>query len=1209
MKLLGLLDFLLEDEQFAQALNLGQPGQPAGTVIAPEGLWPVLTAGVSGRRDLTVVVLPSGRQAEEFAQMLEAYTSGVSILPSWETLPHERLSPRVDTMAQRAAIFRRLTHPDATDPYGAMPKVLVTSARAWLQPVLADIAQVEPVRLKVGDSYDFEALIERLAQLGYERAELVTGRGQFAVRGGLVDIFPPLEDQPLRLEFFGDEVDEIRYFSLSDQLTTGMATDGLWAGPVKELLLTPEVQKRAEAAIPAYPALAEMLEQVSQGAYVQGMEALAPLLNDSLTPFWDLLPGGTQLLLCDPEKIVSRCVDLVATTEEFLAAAWDNAAEGGKVPAQWRAATYATLDASRKAAEAAGFGWLAVPPFSGGGELAAGNDLEQMSADVDLGALDEETSASFAYFLDPGETTLNLHARDVNPYHGDLPGAIKDLKQLLSQDWTLLVTTQGAGSSQRLGEVFSEGSLPARVLKSSPAAFNDPVVYLLPGLVGPGFVLERARLAVMSEQDFTGRRGVATAQRKRPARRAKQQTLDPLALKAGDYIVHEQHGVGRFVEMVSRTTGRGANQVTRDYLVVEYASSKRGHPNDRLFVPTDSLDRVSKYSGGDAPTLNKMGGADWEKTKSKARKAVKEIAAELVRLYAARTASPGFAFSPDTPWQQELEDAFPYPETPDQLVTIAEVKADMEKPYPMDRLLCGDVGYGKTEVAVRAAFKAVQDGKQVAVLCPTTLLAQQHLETFTQRFMGFPVRVESLSRFSTPAQAQKVKDDLLTGKIDVVIGTHSLVTGQVRFKDLGLVIIDEEQRFGVEHKETLKQIRANVDVLAMSATPIPRTLEMAVTGIREMSMLQTPPEERHPVLTYVGRWQDKQMVAAIKRELMRDGQVFFVHNRVEDIDRLAAKIQDLVPQARVAVAHGKMNEHQLEKVIVDFWNREFDVLVCTTIVETGLDISNANTLIVDRADAMGLSQLHQLRGRVGRSRERAYAYFFYPENKVLTSTAHERLRTIATHSDLGAGMAVAMKDLEIRGAGNLLGGQQSGHIAGVGFDLYVRMVAEAVADFRGQKVESSRPEVKVELSVDAHIPPTYIPGEALRLETYAKIAAAKRPQELDSVREELLDRYGAIPKVVERLFALATLRQLLAEKGIAEVVTQGKYLRFSPVQLGAAQSARLQRLHPGSVQKAAVRQVLIPAPTTAKVGGKPVTDEALIEWIESVVVNILAWEG
>ena len=602
-----------------------------------------------------------------------------------------------------------------------------------------------------------------------------------------------------------------------------------------------------------------------------------------------------------------------------------------------------------------------------------------------------------------------------------------------------------------------------------------------------------------------------------PGRR--KNTIDPLELTPGDPVVHAQHGVGRYVEMVQRTVA-GA---TREYLVIEYAPSKRGQPGDRLFVPMDQLDQVTRYVGGENPTLDKMGGADWAKRKGRARKAVREIAAELIKLYAARQATRGHAFSPDTTWQRELEDAFNFVETPDQLAAIDEVKPDMEQIVPMDRLICGDVGYGKTEIAVRAAFKAVQDGKQVAVLVPTTLLVQQHYATFADRYAGFPVNVAPLSRFQTAAESKATKEGVADGKVDVIVGTHRLLSGEIQFKDLGLVIIDEEQRFGVEHKEQLKRLRMDVDVLAMSATPIPRTLEMAITGIREMSTIATPPEERHPVLTFAGPYDEAQVTAAIRRELLREGQVFYIHNRVQSIDKVAKKLAELVPEARVVTAHGQMGEQRLEQVMVDFWERRADVLVCTTIVEAGLDISTANTLLIERADLLGLSQLHQLRGRVGRGRERGYAYFFYPPEKPLTETAHDRLATIAAHTDLGAGMAVAMKDLEIRGAGNMLGGEQSGHIADVGFDLYIRLVGEAVAEFRGQNTEPEA-DVRIELPITAHLPEDYVESERLRLEMYKRLAEVRAEGDLEAVREELADRYGPLPTAVETLLEVARFR-------------------------------------------------------------------------------------
>ena len=628
--------------------------------------------------------------------------------------------------------------------------------------------------------------------------------------------------------------------------------------------------------------------------------------------------------------------------------------------------------------------------------------------------------------------------------------------------------------------------------------------------------------------------------------------------------MHQTHGVGRFVELVQRevsTGGRNPVKNNREYLLLEYAPSKRGFPGDKLYVPTDQLDLLTRYIGGEAPPLSKLGGSDWAAAKGRARRAVRDIAVELVKLYSARMASKGHAFPPDTPWQRELEEAFPFMETPDQLTTIDEVKADMERPIPMDRLISGDVGYGKTEIAVRAAFKAVQDGKQVVMLVPTTLLVRQHMETFAERFAGFPIHLRALSRFQTDKESKETIDGLADGSVDIVIGTHRLLSGSIVFKDLGLVVIDEEQRFGVEHKDALKKLKTNVDILAMSATPIPRTLEMAVTGIREMSTLATPPEDRHPILTYVGPYNDKQVGAAIRRELLREGQVFFVHNRVKSINRVAAQLAELVPEARIAVAHGQLPEAVLEKVMVDFWERKFDVLVSTTIIETGLDVANANTLIIDRADKYGLSQLHQLRGRVGRGRERAYAYFLYDENKPLSETAHDRLSTIAANNELGAGMQVALKDLEIRGAGNLLGGEQSGHIAGVGFDLYLRMIGEAVGAFRGEVAEGQT-ELRLELPVDAHIPEDYVESERLRLEAYQKLSSASSPAstvgQIGQVLEELTDRYGEPPVQVQNLIAVSKLRRMAQKAGLSEVVVVGSNLRVvgcRPGRLGAGAAA------------------------------------------------------
>ncbi|MFD0820815.1 transcription-repair coupling factor, partial [Micromonospora zhanjiangensis] len=794
---------------------------------------------------------------------------------------------------------------------------------------------------------------------------------------------------------------------------------------------------------------------------------------------------------------------------------------------------------------------------------------------------------------------LAAAAQPVPLYHGETNRLVDDLKRWTGDGWSVALVFEGHGPAQRAVEVLRDAGIGAASTETILTPPGPGELLVTCGGLNHGFVDPGRRLAVITGNDITGGRGSTTRDmRKMPSRR--RNTIDPLELRAGDHVVHEQHGIGRYVELVQRKV----NGADREYLVIEYAPSKRGQPGDRLFVPTDQLDQLSRYVGGEQPTLHKMGGSDWQKSKARARKAVREIAAQLIQLYAARKASRGHAFGPDTPWQRELEDAFPWTETPDQLAAIEEVKRDMEQTVPMDRLICGDVGYGKTEIAVRAAFKAVQDGKQVAVLVPTTLLAQQHYNTFAERMGQFPVQIRQLSRFATPKEAEQTLEMAADGSADIVIGTHRLLQAATRFKSLGMVVVDEEQRFGVEHKEHLKTLRASVDVLSMSATPIPRTLEMAITGIREMSTIATPPEERHPVLTFVGAYDDKQVAAAVHRELLRDGQVFYLHNRVESIDRAARRIRELVPEARVAVAHGQMGEDALEKVMVGFWEKEYDVLVCTTIVESGIDIPNANTLIVERADLLGLAQLHQIRGRVGRGRERAYAYFLYPPEKPLTEHAHERLATIAQHTELGAGMYVAMKDLEIRGAGNLLGGEQSGHIEGVGFDLYVRMVGEAVQQFKGEKPEE-QVDVKIDLPVDAHLPHDYVGVERLRLEMYRKLAEARDATRLAEVVAEMTDRYGEPPAAVQNLVAVARFRLLARRYGLTEVTLQGKHVRFGPLPLPDSKQLRLKRYHPDAVYKQATDQVSVPRPSTRRIGGEPLRDQALLEWCGQLLKDVL----
>ena len=906
--------------------------------------------------------------------------------------------------------------------------------------------------------------------------------------------------------------------------------------PCREVLLTDDVRDRAAKLAAEHPvqdnsvpgSVPDMLAKLAEGIPVDGMEALLPLLRPTeLATLSAHLPSGAPLLICDPEKVRTRAADLIKTGREFLEASWSTAAVGGDVPIDIEAmgaSGFIELDDARAAARDGGHPWWT---------------LSQLS----------------------DESALEVNIRPAPSARGKQSNVEEIFAMLRAHVATggyAAVVTPGTGTAHRVVEQLAESDTPAVMLESGGAP-KEGVVGVLKGPLHDGVVVSGANLVVITETDLTGNRATGTEGKRLAAKR--RNVVDPLALTAGDLVVHDQHGIGRFVEMTERVVG-GAR---REYLVLEYASSKRGGGSDRLYVPMDSLDQLSRYVGGESPTLSRLGGSDWANTKTKARRAVREIAAELVSLYAKRQASAGHAFAPDTPWQNEMEDAFGFTETVDQLTAITEVKSDMEKPVPMDRVICGDVGYGKTEIAVRAAFKAVQDGKQVAVLVPTTLLADQHLQTFSERMAGFPVTVKGLSRFTDPAESRAVLDGMRDGSVDIVIGTHRLLQTGVGWKDLGLVVVDEEQRFGVEHKEHIKSMRTHVDVLTMSATPIPRTLEMSLAGIREMSTILTPPEERYPVLTYVGPHDDKQVAAALRREMLRDGQVFYIHNRVRSIDQAAARVRALVPEARVAVAHGQMPEEQLEGTVEGFWNREHDILVCTTIVETGLDISNANTLIVERADTFGLSQLHQLRGRVGRSRERGYAYFLYPPEVPLTETAYDRLATIAQNNELGAGMAVAMKDLEIRGAGNVLGAEQSGHVAGVGFDLYVRLVGEAVEAYRaaadGETVLAPEEpkDVRIDLPVDANFPPDYIASDRLRLEAYRRLAAASDDGAVDAVIDELVDRYGPLPEPARRLVAVARLRLLCRHYGVTEVSSvSASTLRVSPLAAGRLSATSAQ---------------------------------------------------
>ena len=986
----GLLNSLADFPEFHDATDPKNLSQ-SHNLVTPPPSFPFLIAQIAQSKPV-LVVSGSSRGAEDIASELRDLHERVLEFPAWETLPHERLSPRSDTVARRIQTLNELAHSTSE-----VNPIVITPVRGVIHRIISDLARTPLRSIEQGQEIALSDLVKHLIDLAYVRTDLVERRGEFAVRGGIIDLFLPLTKHPVRIDFFGDEIEELNYFEVSDQRTSDPVIGKLDIFPCRELLLTPEVQVKAHDLIDKYPAAAEILDRIAAGIAAEGMESLIPLLIAEQETLLDRMPANTEIIFLDEERIRSRAADLLSTNEEFLAASWSNAAVGAVAPIHDGSGTYLAWDELTEKINSLGLNRRSLNSF--GSDLSENTDFLAISA--------------------------------IDPLRGNMEQLLTVLGEAVLNNFKVVFTANGHGMVERYAGIFRGADLPVQIVERLSAKPTAGLIHITTTPITYGFSYPSAQILFITEHDLTGSKSRVKDSDRLPSKR--KQSVDPLELKAGDFVVHEQHGIGRYVELIQRETAG----IVREYLVIEYASAKRGQPGDRIFVPTDTLEQVSKYIGGESPTVHRIGSGEWQKAKGRARKAVRQIAGELIRLYAARTSAPGFAFSPDTPWQRELEDAFSYIETIDQLATIEEVKRDMERPFPMDRIICGDVGYGKTEIAIRAAFKAVQDGKQVAVLVPTTLLVQQHYKTFTERYSGFPIKVAGMSRFNTAKESKEITQALTEGAIDVVIGTHRILSNDVVFKDLGLVIVDEEQRFGVEQKESLKKLRTTVDVLSMSATPIPRTLEMAVTGIREMSTITTPPEERHPILTYVGPSEDGQVAAAIHRELLRDGQIFYIHNRVESIDRTASRLKELVPEARIRVAHGQMSESMLEDVILAFWNRDFDVLVCTTIVESGLDIPNANTLIVERADMFGLSQLHQLRGRVGRGRERAYAYFLYPADQPLSEIAIDRLKTIASNTDLGAGMRVALKDLEIRGAGNLLGGEQSGHIADVGFDLYM----------------------------------------------------------------------------------------------------------------------------------------------------------------------------
>jgi transcription-repair coupling factor (superfamily II helicase) len=1064
-----------------------------------------------------LAIVPGERDAEELAEDLALFHSAVVLMPAWETLPFEHVSPNAATMARRAEARHMLAA-------GEPGSVVVASARSVSQRISP--SDPGPVSGHVHEEIGFENLIEWLALAGYHRTDRVEARGEFSVRGGIVDLFPAQADEPVRLDFWGDALEDARLFSVASQRSVEKV-ERFVAYPAREFRPDPTVSADARILLEKEAWAAATWDRLSEGVLFPGMESWLPWLAPPVTALSELAPEGS-LVLFDRVRAHDRSHDLLKEEGELAAAlapTWGHGApEAGDHPA-----LYLDLEEALE-----GFSLLDAPAAAAG----------------------------------PDDHSLDIRAFDATP--GDADSVASGLRRLLERKMDVVVAMDGVGAADRVARVLAEAGLSLTRVDR----LDQPASAVLPGGIHRGFVLPDLAVAVLGEQEVAGRR---RAHRRTGPRRAAQDTSGYRDLTEGDYVVHYRHGIGRFEGLATQTIAR----VERDYLVVGFAVG------DKLYVPTDQLAAVRKYTGGETPRVSRMGGSDWSATRSRVRKAVAAVAEQVVSLHKARAAAAGHAYAPDAPWQRELEAAFPYEETPDQLSAIQDVKADMEHSGPMDRLVFGDVGFGKTEVAIRAAFKTVMEGKQAAVLCPTTLLAQQHYQTISERYAPYPVRVEMLSRFLTAKQQRAVVDGIATGEVDVVIGTHRMISDDIRFKDLGLLVIDEEQRFGVNAKDKIKRFRVGVDVLTLTATPIPRTLEMVLTGIRDVSHIRTAPEDRHPILTYVGPYDEQAVSAAIRREMLREGQVFYVHNRVQSIDRAVAQLRELVPDARYAIAHGQMSEGQLEQVMIDFWNREYDVLVATTIIESGLDLPQVNTLIVERADLLGLAQLYQLRGRVGRSHHRAYAYLLHPTGLSLSEDAYRRLEAIGEATDLGSGFSLALRDLEIRGAGSVLGEVQSGHVAAVGFDLYTELVAEAVRELEGHSVErNDRPEVRIDVPVDAHLPDEYLADQGARLEAYRRLALAETHDQVEDVGREWLDRYGPVPPAAAALLDVARLRVEALRVGVDEIVKLRDEVRLATVDLSASQEVRLSRIAPRAVLRAGEGVIFLPAPADDQIVGE-----------------------
>ncbi len=1080
--------------------------------VAPAVSAALVAQSTAGRRILVIVA--SEVEAETIAYDIASLQDGCNSywLPAWDTVPFERVAPSMRTVGLR---LRALSALQEKSESGV---VVTASVRSALQRLAPSALDLERFSLHVGSSLPQVELVEFLLRNGYLREAQVSSPGEFAVRGSIVDLFPPDADSPIRADFFGDELDRLGIFDPGSQVTID-AIGEYEILPAREVLVDSRLRAGLEELAERAPVLGDRIRELLDGTSADPAESLLPLvLNHQATIPSDLLDEDDVVILAGGALLEAESIRLVAdelSMTQALAPTWG-------------------IEATESTA----------------GLLASFDHIS-------------ESPAQSVLLTDDG---ADPHPLRID--HRDMTGFVERVGSFIRRGFRVIVTAESQARVRALTATFASFERYPIAIGADADPPEAAGLYLLEGVrLYHSFIVETAKLVVVADAELV--RPIANPRTPRRSPRTLSSTLDDLA--PGTLVVHETYGIARYQGIVSRSLA----EVERDYLLLEFGGK------DKIYLPSDQTDRITLYVGGEDPALSRLGSREWSQQVRKARRAANEVAQELVVLYQKRLVTVGHAKEADTPWQDEMESAFPYELTPDQVIAIEEMKRDLEQPIPMDRMICGDVGFGKTEIAIRAAFKTIQSGNQVAILVPTTILAQQHYDTFRERFEPYGVKVGLLSRFVSGREVKRLKEELRLGTLDCLVATHALVSKEIDFKRLGLLVIDEEQRFGVQHKEFWKTRHPDLDVLTLSATPIPRTLELSLVGVRDMSLLRTPPLDRQPILTHVGPDDDAAISEAIRRELIRGGQVFYVHNRVRDIQSVARKVADLVPTARILIAHGQLPEHELERVVDDFWHRRADVLVCTTIIESGIDLPSVNTLIVDHAEDLGLGQLHQLRGRVGRSGQRAYAYLFYPRTKPLSVIALERLRTIVENTDLGSGYRIAMRDLELRGAGTFLGQRQSGHMSAVGYELYVRLVAEAVAQMKGdERIEVA--EINIDLPISYSIPVSYVEEETVRMDLYRRLALARTDAEVTELAEELIDRFGPHPDVVANLIAMTRLKLTLIERGVHEVGsrrsarTGGMEVFLRPLELRPSEEVRLRRLPSRPSYRAIDHEVVVP---------------------------------